>query len=62
MGITFDMIEKMFELNILKPNCKIMDIGTSNLYLAPAKNVVNLLTKFGSSGFSVGNPCQELAG
>lgn len=46
MGITFDMIEKMFELNILKPNCKIMDIGTSNLYLAPAKNVVNLLTKF----------------
>ncbi len=46
MGITFDMIEKMFELNLLKPNCKIMDIGTSNLYLAPAKNVVNLLTKF----------------
>ncbi len=46
MGITFNIIEKMNELHLLTPGMKIMDIGTSNLYQAPADGIINLLSKF----------------
>lgn len=48
MGITFESLKRMEKLALLKPKCKVLDIGSSNLYSASSGEIVAFLEKYAS--------------
>lgn len=46
MGITLSLLERLATIDIFAPKMSIMDIGSSNLYSAPAKNIVGFVRRF----------------
>jgi SAM-dependent methyltransferase len=49
MGVTFEALERLRELNLLSPRARILDIGSSNLYSATAAELRQFLSRYDST-------------
>ncbi len=61
MGITFESLQRMEKLALLKPKCKVLDIGSSNLYSASSENIVAFLEKYAPAAPDIESFAKRLA-
>lgn len=49
MGVTFQALKRLQEMNLLSPHARILDIGSSNLYSATPYELRQFLSRYGST-------------
>jgi SAM-dependent methyltransferase len=49
MGVTFQALERLQEMNLLPPHAHVLDIGSSNLYSATPAGLRQFLSSYGST-------------